>query len=545
MDRNTESHFSNLPIIDIDRSKFERPHDHKFTYNTGDLIPIYVDEVLPGDTVSMKVGSITRMTTPLYPVLDNCWQDVYFFYVPTRLLWEHWEEFWGENKTTHWEQPVEYEIPQIEAPEGGWDFDTIADYMGIPPKVDGISVSHLPFRAYVKIWNDWFRDENLKDPCMMNEDDTTLTGSNTGDYVINAQLGAKPLKAAKAHDYYTSALPSPQKGPSVQIPLGKLTPVITGNAHTIPDTTMQFATESTLSAGTKYNAVLTGISTASAELATADVYSGSESTKKFIPNNLWADLSEATAATITQLRMAFQIQKFYEAQARGGTRYIEFLKNIFGVTSPDARLQRAEYLGGYRTPINISQVIQTSATDAISPQGNTGAFSYTPDNQDVFTHSFVEHGYMIGLAVVRTDHTYQQGIERFWNRKKWSDFYIPQFANLSEQAILNKEIYVTGTSADDEAFGYQEAWADYRYKPSRISGHLRSSYPQTLDSWTYADNYSEQPILSSEWIDETDANVARTLAVQDEDQFISDFYFDSVWVRPMPVYSVPGLIDHH
>ena len=262
---------------------------------------------------------------------------------------------------------------------------------------------------------------------------------------------------------------------------------------------------------------------------------------------LAADLSNAIGATVNQLRQAFAIQKFYERQARGGSRYIEFLKSHFTVTSPDARLQRSEYLGGHRNPININQVLQTSATDTTSPQGNTSAFSCTMINEELLTYSSTEHGYILGLACIRTNHTYQQGIEKFWSRKKWTDFYVPEFANLGEMPILNKEIYAQGTSADEEAFGYQEAWADYRYKPNRVSGAMRSNYQTSLDSWHYADNYSEQPILSSEWIDETEKNVDRTLAVQSsvEDQFISDFYFQTTWVRPMPIYSVPGLLDHH
>lgn len=551
MNRETESHFSNIPYVEKPRSKFKRPHTHKTTWNASDLIPIYVDsDILPGDTVSMDMGSVVRMTTPLYPVMDNCYMDVFFFFVPHRLVWDHWREFWGENRSTYWEQPIEYEIPQIEAPENGWAAGTLADYMGLPPGIGGISVSHLPFRAYCQIWNDWFRDQNLKDPCFMNTDETTLTGTNTGDYVLNTQLGALPAKAAKFHDYFTSALPEPQKGPDVTIPLGVEAPVKTGTEHAMNNAGIKiaawnnqegkFVPYTDVYGNVQHNLMTKGNGNAAIDSSTTPTGTAAEITF----SNLYADLSLATSATINQLRQAFAIQRFYEAQARGGSRYIEFIKNIFGVSSPDARQQRAEYMGGYRCPINVTQVLQTGESGT-SPLGQTGAFSYTPNRESVFTHSFTEHGTLMGLAVVRTDHTYQQGIERMWSRKKWTDYYVPQFANLGEQAILVKEIWATGTATDDEAFGYQEAWADYRYKPSRVSGAFRSSYQGSLDAWHYADDYSTQPILSSEWIDETSANVQRTLAVADEPQFIGDFFFDATYTRIMPVYSVPGLLDHH
>lgn len=564
MNRETESHFAHIPSADIKRSRFKRPHTHKTTFNTGDLIPIYVDsDILPGDTVEMDMGMVCRMATPIYPVMDNAYLDLYFFFVPHRLVWEHWREFWGENRQTAWEQKVEYEIPQITAPaETGWTKDSLADYMGIPTKVPGISVNHLPFRAYCQIVNDWFRDENLKDPCMMNIDETTLTGLNKErdegedayDYVTDTQLGAAPFKAAKFHDYFTSALPSPQKGPEVMLPLGQTAPLKTGTELYNPTVigeypAMTWTGNSTLPGyengetvpGNNMYPVLDN-----GQLILRDGNQGYAGTgiAGIIPNNLYADLSNAVGASIEQLRQAFAVQAFYEAQARGGSRYIEFIRNIFGVTSPDARQQRAEYMGGKRIPINMDQVLQTSSTDSTSPQGNTAAFSVTADSSSLFTHSFTEHGTLMGLAVVRTDHTYQQGLERMWLRKKWTDFYVPQFANLGEQAILNAEIYAQNNEVDKEAFGYQEAWADYRYKPNRVSGCFRSNYDQSLDSWHYADDYATQPILSSTWIDETTENMDRTLAVQSrlEDQFLADFFFDATYVRPMPLYSIPGFM---
>lgn len=550
MNRETESHFSNLPQLEIKRSSFKRPSDLKLTFNTSDIIPIYIDETLPGDTVKMNMASLIRMQTPIFPVMDNAYMDIYFFSCPIRLIWDHWKEFWGENNLTAWEQKVEYTIPQIEAPEGGWDTGTIADYMGIPIGIDGISVSHLPFRAYCKIWNEFFRDENLKDPCMITMDETTVTGANSGDYVTYAEAGAKPLKAGKFHDYFTSALPAPQKGPSVTLPLGTIAPVGAGSTEWTEskyDFYHGIYFRNTSSKDPSNEGIYKIAQNDAGTIAAGSIALGAQDVGEVAyPSNLYADLSNATAATINQLRQAFAIQAFYEAQARGGSRYIEFIKNIFGVTSPDARLQRPEYLGGTRININMDQVLQTSSTDETSPQGNTAAFSCTVSTDELFTHSFTEHCILMGLAVIRTDHTYQQGIERMWSRKKWTDFYIPQFANLGEQPIYNKEIFAQGTSEDDEVFGYQECWADYRYKPSRTAGEMRSQAAQSLDAWHYGDDYETLPTLSSEWIDETTANMDRTVAVPSgtSDQFFGDFYFQPIYVRPMPIYSIPAMLNH-
>lgn len=546
MTRNTQAHFATNPTnIDIQRSKFTRPSQHKTTFNTGDLIPIYVDEVLPGDTAVMDMSAIIRMSTPIYPVMDNAFCDIYYFFVPNRLVWEHWRELNGQNNTTFWEQTVEYEVPQITAPTGGWAKGTIADYMGIPTKIDNISISAMPFRAYCLIYNEWFRDENLKQPANVNLDDTNQTGSNGNNYITDAQLGGMPCKAAKYPDYFTTALPEPQKGPDVMLPLGQSAP-ITGTIYAGTGVTTNnkynLSIDSTIIPGTNMQ-YLTGTTsgTATREGLKIDIPMASKE------NTLTADLSQATGATINMLRQAFAVQRLYEKDARGGTRYTEIIRAHFGVISPDARQQRPEYLGGNRFPININQVVQNSSTDNTSPQGNVAAYSLTGMSKHTFTKSFTEHGFIIGLACVRTDHTYQQGIERMWSRKGRFDFYWPSLANIGEQAILNKEIYAQGTDADEEAFGYQEAWGDYRYKPNRVSGAFRSNYETTLDAWHYADYYESQPILGSTWIDETRENVNRTIAVQDEleDQFIADFYFKNTMVRPMPLYSIPGLIDHH
>lgn len=551
MNRNTEAHFSANPTsLDMARSKFDRSTTHKTTMNTGDLVPIFVDEVLPGDTMVMDMSAIARMATPIYPVMDNAYIDIYFFAVPNRLVWEHWKEFMGENNTSYWEQETEYSIPQTTAPEDGWTKDTIADYMGIPTNVAGLSISSLFFRAYGLVWNEWFRDENLKDPCMVNLDETTQAGSNGTNYITDVQLGGMPAKVAKYHDYFTSALPEPQKGPPVLLPIGEQAPVWAGNL-TINDglipkyNPIHFINNTTTGEMPKGPAAFTGAG-GSARLSKVDGAVGSNPVDA-IPINLVADLTQATAATINQLRQAFAIQRMYEKDARGGTRYIEVIKTHFGVTSPDSRQQRPEYLGGLRTPINMDQVIQTSSTDTTSPQGNTAAYSLTTIRRSLFTKSFTEHEIILGLACIRTDNTYQQGIERMFSRKNRFDYYWPSLANIGEQAILNKEIYAQGTATDEEAFGYQEAWGEYRYKPARVSGAMRSNYAQSLDAFHYADYYKELPKLSSEWIDESRENVNRTIAVQDqlEDQFICDFYFKLEMTRPMPVYSVPGLIDHH
>uniref|UniRef100_A0AAU8B1R9 Major capsid protein n=1 Tax=Dulem virus 143 TaxID=3145620 RepID=A0AAU8B1R9_9VIRU len=558
MSRNAESHFAVNPTrIDMSRSRFDRSSSYKTTFNVGQIIPFYVDEVLPGDTFSIDTSKVVRMQTLLTPVMDDIFLDTYYFFVPNRLTWNHWKQFMGENTESAWIPSVEYEIPQLTAPEGGWNIGTIADYMGIPTGVSGLSVNALPFRAYALIMNEWFRDENLSDPLNIPVTDATVQGVNTGTFVTDVAKGGLPYTAAKYHDYFTSALPAPQKGPDVTIPVAEAATAYVYPAATLnPNLQERFNTlkwsdsqGNPVTGAAQYDSYI-GISsggyTFDRNLSSS---LGTGSVKQMMPANLVADFSGTSqVATIRQLRLAFQIQKLYERDARGGTRYIEILKSHFGVTSPDARLQRPEYLGGNRIPININQVVQSSSTDASgTPQGNTAAYSLTSDNHSDFTKSFVEHGFLIGVMVARYRHTYQQGLERFWSRKDRFDYYFPVFANIGEQAIKNREIYAQGTEKDDEVFGYQEAWADYRYRPNRVTGEMRSSAPQSLDVWHLGDDYESLPSLSDSWIREDSKTVNRVLAVSDNvsAQLFCDIYVRNLCTRPMPLYSIPGLIDHH
>lgn len=543
MSRNTDSHFGNAPMKNIKRSSFKRPCTLSTTFNTGEIIPILSEEVLPGDTCKMKTNSLVRMTTPIYPVMDNAWMDTYYFFVPRRLVWEHWKEFMGENTTDAWTQETEYQIPQLQIPEGGWIKGTLGEKLyGIQSRAGGSTVDACYARAYTLIFNEWFRNENITEPAELTKGDSLTIGSNGTDYVVDMQKGGQLAKAVKYADYFTRALPEPQKGPDIYLPLGSNAPVITMEGEHTFDYAKWPLHLRDLDGRNLSNRslVLDSHSHLQANYSPDPTYT-EDVDKPMFPTNLYTDLTHASAATINQLRQAFAVQKMYEIDARGGTRYTEILRAHFGVVSPDARQQRPEYLGGKRVPINIKQVIQQSATDATSPQGTAAAFSLTIDSHDDFTKSFDEHGFVIGLAVIRTEHTYQQGIERKFSRKNRNDFYWPALSNIGEQYIKNKEIFATGEAEDEEAFGYQEAWAEYRYANNRVTGELNSDYSLSLDAWTYADDYSELPTLSDEWIRETDNNVQRTLAIEGQDQWIANFYFDQTWIRPMPIYSIPSM----
>lgn len=559
MNRNVESHFALNPTrIDMSRSTFDRSSSVKTTFNAGDIVPFFCEEVLPGDTFNVSSSKVVRMQTLLTPIMDNIYLDTYYFFVPNRLVWNHWKEFNGENTESAWIPQTEYSVPQITAPADGWSVGTLADYFGLPVKVAGISVSALPFRAYALIMNEWFRDQNLQDPLVVPVDDATVQGVNTGTFVTDVAKGGLPYIAAKYHDYFTSCLPSPQKGPDVTLSVasqGDL-PVVTKADNIDPKlftsgVTPRFGTFGLSGDGNpvSWHFDKTGYLGVSSNGAVGFGNSGDGPTGGNFANLYALNSGNAIVATINQLRMAFQIQKLYERDARGGTRYIELLKSHFGVTSPDARLQRPEYLGGNRVPININQVVQQSGTGAgaDTPQGTVVGMSQTTDSNHDFIKSFTEHGYIIGVMVARYDHTYQQGIERYWSRKSRFDFYWPVFANIGEQAVLNKEIYAQGTAKDNEVFGYQEAWSDYRYKPNRVTGEMRSVYDKSLDVWHLADDYGQLPSLSASWIREDKNNIDRVIAVSSKlsNQFFADIYVRNRATRPMPMYSIPGLIDHH
>lgn len=565
MNRNNERQFSQIPKMNVSRSKFIRKQDVKFTMDAGELIPFYVDEVLPGDTFSVDTAGICRMSTPIYPVMDNCYMDIYYFYIPMRIIWVHAKEFFGENNQEAWAQKTKYEIPKIliqgppaaeldqKIPHEG----SIADYFGIPINItteknreEKGRINALPFRGYVKIWNEWFRDQNIDNPAILRTGDENETMEIGGRWetlskntILNkAYLGGKPLWVNKFHDYYTSSLPSPEKGEPTLIPMS-------GNAMIFGYENKELTIEHT---GTAW---LNGGGNA-APYISVDYVNGTKrpvevsgaknngGTGEYAPIEafyLGADLSNVTGATINNLRQAFAIQQFMEADARGGTRYREIISNHFGVDIDDKTVQIPEYLGGQRYMINVSQVVQTSATDTTSPQGNAAAISVTPFTENSFTKSFQEHGYVIGVCCIRNDNTYQQGLERMWSRSEKYDFYWPEFAHLGEQAVLNKEIYMQGTKDDEKAFGYQEAYAEYRYKPNRVAGKFRSTAEQPLDAWHYADYYTKLPTLSQDWLASDKANINRTLAVQNQPQFIVDMLITNESVRPMPVYGTPGL----
>ncbi len=521
MKSKTQHLFSQIPSTNIQRSVFDRSHTHKTTFDAGYLVPFYLDEVLPGDSFKISATTFARLNTPIVPFMDNLYLDTFFFYVPTRLLWSHWKNFNGEQKNPG--DSIDFIIPTFKK---GTTFtaDSLGDHFGLPTGVALDNVNCLPFRAYNLIYNEWFRDENLIDSVYFDDGDGT-------DDISNYKL----LKRCKRHDYFTSALPWPQKGESVDIPLGEIAPVaLTNNS----DPTFNFKSYSSDShVFTSYGMTTSGINSNVSAVAPA-VVSGSIG-----QTHAYADLSNATAATINSLRQAFQIQRMLERDARGGTRYTEILRSHFGVISPDSRLQRPEYIGGRSVPITINPVVQNSSTDSTTPQGNLAAFGVSGANTKVMSKSFTEHGYLIGLVCVRAALTYQQGLDRMWSRKTRYDFYWPSLAHLGEQAVLNKEIYAQGTSADNDVFGYQERYAEYRYGKNEITGRFRSSYPQSLDVWHLAQKFESLPTLSKSFIEEN-VPMDRVVAVPSEPDILFDSLINVKAARPMPLYGVPGLIDH-
>ncbi len=574
MNRNTEVQFSQLPAVDIQRSTFNRSSSHITTFNVGELIPIYCDEILPGDTAMINTSKVVRLQTLLTPIYDNLYLDTYWFFVPNRIIWDHWEEFCGANNSSAWSPSTTYSMPKIASPSGtGFASGTIADYLGIPVGVDFVAegenaLAHfptsLPFRAYARICNDFFRDENLTDPLNIPTGDSVQFGTNDGNYINDVANGGKPFKVAKYHDYFTSALPAPQKGQAVNVPLphfeGGEYPVFTSTYYTPPDGNWTPLTVTRANGdGSFGHYVFNG---QHLPMGMGKVNSNDNSfdwarvngIQPFAPDNLRVTIpgSDIANMTINDLRLAFATQRMLERNARGGTRYIEILRSHFGVTSSDGRLQIPEYLGGNRVAISIREVANTAQSEK-DFLGDVGANSFTADVHYDVEHSFTEHGYLMCVCCVRYDHTYSQGLERMWLRNDFTDFYLPVFANIGEQPISSAEIYYDGHTKPP-VFGYQEGWAEYRYKPNRVSGLMRPKTaaasgdpPGSLAVWNLADYYTQRPTLSDAWIREDKTNVDRVLAVSSavSDQILLDCYFDCKMTRPMPMYSIPGLLDHN
>lgn len=552
MNRNNERHFNQIPEMKASRTRFNRDQTILTTFDAGKLIPFYVDEVLPGDTFSVDTSAIIRMTTPKYPVMDDAFIDFYFFYCPNRILWENFKYFMGEIESTAWQPTKNYKVPQIKIDVKNAPYErSILDYMGVPTKINGnFKINALPVRAYVKIWNEFFRDENIDNAAIEFKDDADRSygdSNNENDLekiLQEAIRGGRCLPVNKFHDYFTSCLQDAQRGPEVTLPM-------TGNAPVGMYKNIELTEYGTVSGKqTIYfnqkptDSYIPGLTNNQSGDKISQV-AGSSSSNTHIGDvaYLGADLSTVTSATINNLRKAVAVQQYYEALARGGSRYREQVQTLWDVVISDKTVQIPEYLGGGRYHVNINQIVQTSGqqTNADTPIGETGAVSVTPINESSFTKSFEEHGFVIGVCCVRHNHSYQQGLERFWSRTDRLDYYVPQFANLGEQPVKKKEIMLTGTSTDEETFGYQEAWADYRMKPNRVSGLMRSNATGTLDFWHYADNYKTVPTLSQSWMAEGKEEIARTLIVENEPQFFGAIRVANRTTRRMPLYSVPGL----
>jgi hypothetical protein len=515
----TQRHsFSRVPVAQTPRSNFNRSHCYKTTFNSGLVVPFFVDEVLPGDTFNLDVTAVARLSTPLYPLMDNLYMDFHFFFVPNRLVWDNFQKFMGEQVNP--DDSIDYLVPTVTRSDPDeFDFSSVYDYFGVPCGVTDLTINNLVGRGYNRIWNDWYRDENLQDSVVVD------TGDGPDDYDDYYDV----LPRGKRHDYFTSALPWPQKGDAVDLPLGTTADIFTdaGDDNAV-------SVYSTVASGW-HGMDTSGVAGDNLSL---DISEGSVSESY----KLYADLSTATAATINSLRLAFATQAFFEVCARCGTRYTEIIKGHFGVDSPDARLQRSEYLGGATRPVVIAPIPQTSETSS-TPQGNLAAVGHVNARGVGFTKSFVEHGHVFGMVSVRADLTYQQGLHKMWSRQTRDDFYWPVFAHIGEQAVLNKEIYAQGTSADDDVFGYQPYGEEYRYALSKVTNALSSNYATSLDAWHLAQDFSSLPVLGSNFIVE-DPPVSRVVAVPSEPEFIFDAYLKLICTRPMPTFSVPGFGVH-
>lgn len=561
--------FSDAPAMYMKRTKFDRSHVYKTTFDSGKLIPVFVDEVLPGDTTRMSVNYFARLATPVKPIMDNIYLDWFFFFVPNRLVWEHWQNFCFEQEDP--DDSTDYVIPTVTATGNSENayVGSLWDYFGLPVNTSGnlSGISALPFRGVYLIWNEWFRDENLQKSVKIQKGDTNevLNSARSSDqpsWVFTSGTNIVPGLACpprgKRHDYFTSALPWTQKGPGVSIGLAGTATLVDPSPVTgyfVAQSNADLGAAQLTESGSVHD-VFTGNGTLeyqggySVSIAGHSVNGSGKSTVVAKPGSSWlskdsyADLDSSSIFTINSLRTAFQMQKFYERLARGGSRYTEVLRSFFGVVSPDARLQRPEFLGSFTKMVNVNPIAQTSATDSTSPQGNLSAYGVTAAKFHGFTKSFVEHGYVFGFVCARADLTYQQGINKMWLRSTVYDFYWPTFAHLGEQAVELREIYAQGTEADTTVFGYQERYAEYRYKPSQITGKFRSSITGgNLDVWHLSQFFKNAPTLNEEFVIENPP-IERIIAVPSEPEFLLDIGFRYTTVRPMPMFGTPGLVDH-
>ena len=559
--RVNQSHFALLPQANIKRSVFDRSFVYKTTFDEGKLIPYFVDEVLPGDTFTLNPVEFCRLATPVVPFMDNLYIESFFFFVPCRLVWDNWVKMCGEQENP--EDSTDFIVPTIAVSFSSDSIGQIIDYMGLgtmsfgSSSIPAVNINCLPFRSYWLIWNEWFRDENLQKSVKISKGDTNTVVESMGSGTANPNYGfpdgvsswAQCAPRGKRHDYFTSCLPWPQKGPAVDLPLGATANVISNNKDILfsAGTSLPHGSNPSSISPTFTDVSLGGRSYNYSSGKTVDAYASSNvglSALRFgSQTGLQVDLQSATSITINSLRQAFMLQRYYEIDARGGTRYTEKLQAHFGVTNPDARLQRPEFLGSHSAMMSINPIAQTSSTNDTSPQGNLAAYGVHGQRYHAFTKSFSEFGYVIGLINVRADLTYQQGIHRMWTRSDMFDFYWPSFAHLGEQAVLNKEIYAQGISSDDKVFGYQERYAEYRYKPSLITGQFRSTYSQTLDVWHLSQKFNSLPTLSDQFIQDHPP-VSRVVAVPSYPHFLLDVKFNLKCIRPMPMFGTPGMMGH-